>query len=101
MWCGVACLYFSQPHGTVTHIAIEANDPTDEEENDETRRDGPALTSRFSGIGGMVATGGVLYMSDQPNHRIRKLYNGVVRTLAGTGVSRFRDGRWELLRKVP
>ena len=85
----------------MTHIAGEANDPADEEENDETFRDGPALTAQFSGIGGRVATEGMLHMSDRPSHRTRKLHNGVVRTLAGTGVSRFRDGRWELLRKVP
>ena len=76
------------PHGTVTHIAGEAYDFGDE----GRFRDGSALTARFRTIGGIVATDGVLYMSDSYNHRIRKLHAGVVSTLAGTGVRGFQDG---------
>ena len=76
------------PHGTVTHIAGEAY-----AFGDEGRfRDGCALTARFRTIGGIVATDGVLYISDSYNHRIRKLHAGVVSTLAGTGVRGFQDG---------
>jgi sugar lactone lactonase YvrE len=54
--------------------------------------DGPALTARFGNIGGIVAAGGTLYISDQAKHRIRKLHDGIVSTLAGTGEGGFRDG---------
>ena len=53
-------------HGTVTHIAGEAY---------EGFFDGPAFTARFRVIGGIVATDGVLYLSDMSNHRTRLLHH--------------------------
>ena len=51
---------------------------------------GPALAARFSTIQG-VATDrlGNLYLSDTGNHRIRKVSQGTVTTIAGTGVAGF------------
>ena len=88
------------PYGTVTHIAGEAykddddDDDDDEDDNDDekTYRNGPALTARFNGIEGMVAIDGALYITDEDNHRIRKLHNGVASTHAGTGEEGFLDG---------
>ena len=74
------------PRGTVTHVA------GDHSEEEVAFRDGPALAIQFNEIGCIVAVGGVLYMSDLDNYRIRKLCNGVVSTLAGTGERGFRGG---------
>ena len=78
------------PHGTITHIAGEEYD--EEEEEEETFRDGPALSARFGNIGGVAAADGVVYISDRSNNRIRKLYDGVVSTLAGTAEFGFQNG---------
>ena len=80
------------PHGTVTHIASEAYDDAHEDEDEETSRDGPALTARFGDIGGFVAADGALYISDFVGNQIRTLHDGVVSTLAGAGEGGFRDG---------
>jgi len=46
--------------------------------------DGPALQARFSAPADIAAgPGGVLYVADALNHRIRKIFNGQVTTLAG------------------
>jgi hypothetical protein len=50
------------------------------------------VTARFSFIGGIVACDGALYISDEMNHRLRKLHDGVVSTFAGTGARGFQDG---------
>jgi len=54
---------------------------------------GPAGQALFNGPRGIaVAGGGVLYVADTGNHVIRKIENGVVSTLAGTGHPGSVDG---------
>jgi len=55
--------------------------------------DGPALSALFKGPAGIaVSASGVVYIADTQNHVIRKLENGVVTTVAGTGHGGFIDG---------
>jgi sugar lactone lactonase YvrE/pimeloyl-ACP methyl ester carboxylesterase len=55
--------------------------------------DGPALSAKFSSPYGLAITaGGVLYIADQKNHVIRKLENGTVSTVAGTGSNGLLNG---------
>jgi hypothetical protein len=83
-------LVLRAPHGTITHIAGEDDEP-DDSDDEGTFKDGPALTARFGGIiSGVVATDGALFLSDENNHRIRKLQDGVVSTLVGTGEQGFQ-----------
>ena len=57
-------LVLRAPHGTITHIAGEDDEP-DDSDDEETFRDGPAPTARFGGIiSGVVATDGALFLSD-------------------------------------
>jgi sugar lactone lactonase YvrE len=55
--------------------------------------DGPAAQARFY-LPEAVAidAAGAIYVSDQGNHRIRRLAAGRVETLAGDGISGFADG---------
>ncbi|MDB5098693.1 MAG: hypothetical protein JWM80_3114 [Cyanobacteria bacterium RYN_339] len=56
-------------------------------------KDGPALTAGFNGPGGMcLGPDGTLYIADADAPHIRRLKDGVVDTLAGTGVDGFADG---------
>ncbi len=57
-------------------------------------RDGPAAVARFNRPAGLAAGPGVLYLTDQNNHRVCQLDlpTGTVRTLAGTGLTGFDDG---------
>ena len=51
---------------------------------------GPALAAQFSTIQGIAIDRlGNLYLSDTGNHRVRKVSNGIVTTIAGTGVAGF------------
>ena len=55
--------------------------------------DGQALTALFKGPAGVaVHASGVVYIADTQNHVIRKLENGAVTTVAGTGHGGFLDG---------
>jgi len=55
--------------------------------------DGPAASAQFSSPSGVVMNmAGILYVADRDNHRIRKIVNGIVTTLAGNGVAGFGDG---------
>lgn len=56
--------------------------------------DGPVASARFSSPKGIAVDGaGTLYIADRDNHRIRVLSrDGVVRTLAGTGLPGLADG---------
>ncbi len=56
--------------------------------------DGPALTATFRyPDGAAVDSQGNIFISDQSNHKIRKIdINGVVSTFAGSGVAGFLDG---------
>jgi uncharacterized delta-60 repeat protein len=56
--------------------------------------DGPAGVARFASPNGVAAgAGGVVYVADTFNHRIRKVApDGTVTTLAGTGHAGFADG---------
>lgn len=56
--------------------------------------DGPTAAARFRRPQGVaVDRAGILYIADTGNHRIRTLSpQGVVRTLAGTGVPGYADG---------
>jgi sugar lactone lactonase YvrE len=51
--------------------------------------DGPAATARFDGPDGMWMIGNDLYIADSNNNRIRRIRNGVVSTVAGTGEGGF------------
>ena len=56
--------------------------------------DGAALSAKFKNPYGLAITaGGVLYIADQKNHVIRKLDNGTVSTVAGTGSNGLVTGR--------
>ncbi|MFC2101350.1 T9SS type A sorting domain-containing protein, partial [Bacteroidota bacterium] len=53
---------------------------------------GPALTAKFDSPQGIrMDHYGKLYIADRDNHAIRTLFNGVVSTLAGTGISGYVD----------
>ncbi len=57
-------------------------------------RDGPAAEALFSSPAGVaVARDGSLLVSDTGNHRIRRIRNGVVTTLAGSATARDDLGR--------
>lgn len=54
---------------------------------------GAALSAKFKNPHGLAITpAGVLYIADQKNHVIRKLDNGTVSTVAGTGSNGLVDG---------
>jgi ABC-type branched-subunit amino acid transport system substrate-binding protein/sugar lactone lactonase YvrE len=57
-------------------------------------RDGPAAQARFNGIDSIaVDSQGNLYASERFGHRIRRINpDGMVSTLAGTGVAGYADG---------
>ena len=63
---------------------------------------GPALAAQFSNIQGIAIDRlGNLYLSDTGNHRIRKVSNGIVTTIAGTGVAGFSgDGGSALIAQL-
>jgi sugar lactone lactonase YvrE len=51
---------------------------------------GPALAARLnSPVGIALDSGGNLYIADTANHRIRRIANGVINTVAGSGVAGF------------
>jgi len=55
--------------------------------------EGPAAAAQFSSPSGVVMNAaGILYVADRENHRIRRIANGIVTTLAGNGVAGFGDG---------
>ncbi|GCE01801.1 NHL repeat-containing protein [Embleya hyalina] len=55
--------------------------------------DGPAALARFDYPCGMaIDAKGDLYIADYTNHRIRKLSEGYVSTVAGSGTPGFKDG---------
>ncbi len=55
--------------------------------------DGPAATARFcEPVAVVPAPDGSLYVSDGNNHRIRRIKDGVVTTVAGTGVAGLNNG---------
>jgi len=55
--------------------------------------DGPAAQARFYLPQAVAVDGaGAIYVSDQGNHRIRRLAAGRVQTLAGNGMAGFADG---------
>jgi DNA-binding beta-propeller fold protein YncE len=55
--------------------------------------EGPAAWARFNQPTGVaVDASGTVYVADQLNHRIRKIANGTVTTLAGDGGAAMNDG---------
>jgi sugar lactone lactonase YvrE len=88
------------PHGTLTHITGQTwvEDPdTFDGINGMTAANGPAREARFDGINGMTAASdGSLFVSDSRNNVIRKISNGVVSTLAGSGDEGNQDGVWDV-----
>ncbi len=55
--------------------------------------DGPTTSATFSGpIGVTVDSAGNVYVADRLNHRVRKISNGFVSTLAGSGAVGTTDG---------
>ena len=65
------------PDGTVTTIAGG---------NEWGLRDGPAGTAQFAGpMGVAIAPDGSIYVADTYNHRIRRIADGMVTTVAGSG----------------
>ena len=55
--------------------------------------DGPLLQALFKGPQGIASTpAGTLYVADTGNHAVRKIDNGIVSTVAGTGHDGFLDG---------
>jgi sugar lactone lactonase YvrE len=54
--------------------------------------DGPASDARFMSVGGILADGGEVLIADAGNARLRRLRDGAVATVAGTGVFGSTDG---------
>jgi hypothetical protein len=54
--------------------------------------DGPVANARFSQPTGIDVVGGVVYVADSGNNRIRKIASGAVTTVAGKGSSGNTDG---------
>jgi DNA-binding beta-propeller fold protein YncE len=55
--------------------------------------DGPALSAKFKSPTGLtIAPDGTLYVADFGNHRIRKISNGVVSTVAGNDTAGVMNG---------
>jgi sugar lactone lactonase YvrE len=55
--------------------------------------DGPALNAHFKTCWSIaIAADGAVYIADMSNHRIRKIKDGQVSTVAGTGVGGYLDG---------
>src|SRR5690242_7860241 len=51
---------------------------------------GPALAAQIGSIRGVAADRfGNLYLSDTDHHRVRKITNGVISTVAGNGIAGF------------
>ena len=50
---------------------------------------GPATSAQLQPWGVAVDSSGSLYIADSPNHRIRKVLNGVITTVAGNGMPGF------------
>ena len=46
----------------------------------------PAISARINGPQSIVADGGDLYIADFLNHRIRRIRNGIITTVAGNGI---------------
>src|SRR5205823_6915904 len=54
---------------------------------------GPATSAAIDGPTGIaLGRNGDVYFSDSSNSRVRKISNGVITTVAGNGMSNFRDG---------
>jgi len=49
--------------------------------------DGPGASARFSQPTGIDVKGGIVYVADAGNNRIRMIATGTVTTLAGSGAS--------------
>lgn len=61
--------------------------------------DGPAGTARFKRPYGVaVDAAGAIYVADKDNQRVRRLANGAVTTVAGTGAAGLSDGYGPLSR---
>jgi len=72
------------PDGTVTTIAGGVHSGF---------ADGPGAQALFKGPQGIALTpAGILYVADSGNHAVRKIENGLVTTVAGTGHAGFLDG---------
>ncbi|HSI72200.1 MAG TPA: hypothetical protein VK934_03415, partial [Fimbriimonas sp.] len=55
--------------------------------------DGPSSNAKLNGVTGIaIAQDGTTYLADGLNHRIRKISNGYVSTLAGSGTASSVDG---------
>ena len=85
------------PDGTVTTIAGG---------NGWGLRDGPATTAQFAGpMGVAIAPDGSIYVADSYSHRIRRIADGVVTTVAGSGPiftwPDFTDASWGGYRDGP
>jgi len=85
-------LYFGDYWGTIRKIDTSSNVTTIAGVNVRGYTDGPALSARFfDAFATIVDPSGILYISDNGNAILRKLYNGYVTTLAGSN-SAFQDG---------
>lgn len=72
------------PDGTVTTIAGTG---------EAGYADGPALHAKFDSPEGLaVGRDGSVYVLDSQNHRLRRIFGGMVTTVAGDGPKGFNDG---------
>ena len=78
------CVRMISPAGAVTTLAGSG------ERGFADGRVAAAIFDRPSGIA--VDAAGVVFVADHDNHRIRRITNGVVDTLAGSGALGFADG---------
>lgn len=54
--------------------------------------DGPAALAKFNYPEGVAASGGIVYVADGKNNRVRRISGGKVNTTAGAGNNGFKDG---------
>jgi hypothetical protein len=72
--------------GTITTVAGNGS-------NEFAGDGGPAISASLNfPVGVAVDTGGALYIGDRYNHRIRKVANGIINTVAGRGFGFSGDG---------
>jgi hypothetical protein len=84
-----------QGNSRIRKVVISTGVVTTLAGSSQSYQDGIGTSAYFSGPTGIVVDGnGNLYITDQYNHRIRKIVisTGVVTTLAGNGSSTFVDG---------
>ncbi len=90
LWTYIIILLFWIPNAyTAEIIQTIAGDGIQQYGGDN----GSAITASLNMPSGVaIDTAGTLYIADTDNHRIRKITNGNITTIAGNGIKGYRDG---------